>query len=78
MRTVTHKLWPVSYINDEGKQVDQLYTFNPARVDKSYWVGEPINVVAHHTESMTDTHKAEKIARLKAEIAKLEGSDVPA
>ena len=75
MKTITHQLWPVSYINDEGKQIDQLYTFDPQRVDKSYWVGEPINVVAHHVEGMTDTHKAEKIASLKAQIDKLEADN---
>lgn len=75
MKTITHKMWPVSYINDEGKQIDQLYTFDPKRADKSYWVGKPIDIKAQHTAAMTDTHKIEKIAKLKAEIAKLEGTD---
>ena len=78
MKTITHRLWPVSYINDEGQQVDQLYTFNPAKVAPEYWVGEPISVAALHAEGMAEQHKAEKIAKLFAEIAKLEGSDVPA
>lgn len=73
MKTVMHKLYPVSYIDNEGNQQDSLYTFNPLRVDKSYWVGEPINVEAQHTEAMTDTQKEEKIADLKAQLAALEG-----
>jgi hypothetical protein len=75
MKIVTHTLYPVSYINDEGKQIDQLYTFDPQRADKSYWVGEPIEVEAQHTSAMTDSHKIEKIAKLKAEIAKLENNN---
>ena len=78
MQTVTHKMWPVSYIDDQGKQQNQLYTFDPIKVDPSYWVGEPINIVAHHTDGMTDTHKAEKIESLRAQIAKLEARDVEA
>ena len=72
---VEHKMWPVSYINDQGKQVDALYTFDPSRVDAMYWVGEPIIVVADHIQDMPDIKKDEKIARLKAEIAKLENDN---
>ena len=75
MKTVTHKLWPVSYINDDGSQVDSLYTFNPKRVDPSYIVGEPINLGAQHPDDMLETHKAGKVADLKAKLAKLEGDD---
>ena len=73
MKTVTHKLWPVSYIDNEGNQQDALYTFDPSRVDKSYWVGEPVLVAFQHTESMTDTHREAKIASLKKQIEDLEG-----
>ena len=73
VKAVKHKLWPVSYINDEGKQVDALYQFNPSKLDKTDWVGEAFFVETLHTAKMDDTAKLEKIAALKARIAKLEG-----
>ena len=75
MKNVTHKLWPVSYINDSGNQVDSLYTFDPSRVDETYWVGEPILLAASHADGMEETAKADKIAELKAKIANLESED---
>ena len=49
VKAVKHKLWPVSYINDEGKQVDTLYSFDPSRVDDTYWVGESFIIETLHT-----------------------------
>jgi hypothetical protein len=74
MKTITHKLWPVSYIDDDGKQVDALYIFNPSRVNDIYWVGEPIDIEAQHTDEMVELTKAQKVAALKAKLAKLEGA----
>ena len=71
---VEHKLWPVSYIDDHGKQVNTLYSFDPSQV-ADHWVGEAIIVVADHIQDMPDIKKDEKIARLKAEIAKLENDN---
>ena len=73
VKAVKHKLWPVSYINDDGEQVDALYSFNPSKVDKTYWVGEAFFVETLHTIKVDDTAKQEKLAKLKAQIAKLEG-----
>ena len=72
VKVVTHKLWPVSYINDEGGQVDTLYSFDPSRVDKTYWVGEAFTIEVMHTASMDDNSRQAKIDDLKAQIAKLE------
>ena len=75
VKAVKHKLWPVSYIDDEGKQVDTLYSFDPSRVDKTYWVGEPFFVETLHTKAMNDNYRLNKIAALKEKIAKLEAGD---
>ena len=72
VKAVKHKLWPVSYIDEEGKQVDTLYSFNPGRVDNTYWLGEAFTVETLHPIKMDDTARLEKIAKLKAQIAKLE------
>ena len=73
VKPVQHRLWPVSYINDDGQQVDSLYCFDPSGVNKEYWVGESFIVETLHTIKMDDTAKQEKLAKLKAQIAKLEG-----
>ena len=75
VKAVKHKLWPVSYIDDDGKQVDTLYSFDPSRVDKTYFVNEPFFVETLHPAKMDDTARLEKIAKLKAQIAKLEAGD---
>ncbi len=75
VKAVKHKVWPVSYIDDEGKQVDALYSFNPSRVDKSYWVGEAFTVETLHPAKMDDTARLEKIAKLKSQIERLEAGD---
>ena len=75
VKAVKHKLWPVSYIDDEGKQVDALYSFNPSRVDKSYWIGEAFTVETLHPIKMDADYKQAKIDALKAQIAKLEAGD---
>ena len=73
VQVVYHKLCPVRYINDEWEQVDALYSFNPSKVDKTYWVGESFIIETLHTIKVDDTAKQERIAQLKEKIAKLEG-----
>ena len=75
VKAVKHKLWPVSYINDEGKQVDTLYCFNPAEVCPDYVVGEAFIVETLHPINMESDYKQAKIAALKEKIAKLEAGD---
>ena len=75
MKTVTHKLWPVSYINDEGNQVNSLYTFDPSKVDKSYWVGNPIDVMVPHVEGMAAESRLAKIAQLEEKLDRLKEDD---
>ena len=74
MNTVTHKIYPVSYIDNEGKQTNAIYTFDPSRVDESYWVGDVIELECVHP-NMGPAAKAEKIAELKRNLAALEADD---
>ena len=73
VRTVTHKLWPVSYINDRGEQVDCLYSWRP--LAKEYYVGEPFTVEAQHPIGMEQTALEGKIASLKEQLAYLEAKN---
>ena len=75
MKTVTHKLWPVSYLNDDGKQVDSLYTFDPSNVDSSYSVGEPVHLATIHVEGMAAESRLAKIAELEEKLDRLKEDD---
>lgn len=69
---IKHKLFPVSYIDADSKQVNALYSFNPKGVAPSYWVGEPITVEVEHPDGMADDHRIARILELKEKLAKLE------
>ena len=71
---VTHTLWPVSYIDDDGVQQDILYTFDPSRVAPDYIVGPSIQVVATHPDGMNyqESHRAKKIIALREKLHALE------
>jgi len=71
LKIVKHQLWPVSYVNDDGEQVDAIYTFNP-RAAGGYFVGEAFFVETLHPTDMSETHRQAKIDEMKAQIAKLE------
>ena len=68
----THKLWPVSYVNDKGEQVDTLYSFDPSGVQPGYWVGEPIKLEVEHPSDMADDARIAKILELREKLKKLE------
>ena len=70
MKTVTHTLWPVSYINDKGEQRDTLYRFEPSESIHK-WVGDPIEITVEHPETLGDNARLAKIAELEADLAKL-------
>ena len=72
MQIVIHDLWPVSYIDDQGRQINSLYTFDPSRVDETYWVGQPLQIAVGHIADMEPDAKAKKIAALKATLKELE------
>ena len=72
MKTITHKLWPVSYVSDKGEQVDTLYSFNPKDVCPEYHIGDLIEVEAQHPTEISDEHRIAKILKLRAQLAKLE------
>lgn len=66
----THTLYPVSYVNDDGEQVNTLYNFYPSNPD--YWVGEPIKVEVEHPSDMADDARIAKILELREKLSKLE------
>ena len=68
----THTLYPVSYVNDDGEQVDTLYYFDPSDVMPGYWVGEPIEYVVEHPSDMEDDARIAKILELREKLSKLE------
>ena len=74
VKAVKHKLWPVSYVDDEGNQQDSVYTFAP-RACENYWIGEASTVETLHPIKMDSDYKQAKIDALKAQIAKLEAGD---
>jgi hypothetical protein len=75
MKTVTHTLYPISYLDNDGEQVDTVYTWNPGRTvsNQGWFIGEPITITMHHNE-LGAAARAEKIAALEAELAQLKGS----
>ena len=73
MNTVTHKLYPISYIDNNGTQINTIYKFNPSH-DSSCWVGKPIEIELEHPDLGPEA-KAKKIAQLKQDLANLEADD---
>ena len=75
MKTVTHLLYPISYLDNSGEQVDTVYTWNPCRTAsiEGWFIGEPITVSMQHKELGPEAMAA-KIAALEAELAQLKGS----
>ena len=71
MKTVTHTVYPVSYISDDGTQRDTLWGHRP--VGDEYFVGEPMQVSAEHPETMGEDKRAAEIAALEKRIAQLRG-----
>ena len=75
----THILYPVSYIDDEGKQQNALYSFDPSNVvGNGYWVGEAITMVVEHPSDMTESHRAAKILEMREKLEKLEAGNANA
>ena len=68
----THKLWPVSYVNDDGEQVDTLYYFDPSTSSPGYWVGQPLYLEVEHPSDMADDARIAKILELREKLSKLE------
>ena len=70
-KQVTHTLYPVSYINDDGEQRDTVYNFKP--IGKDYVVGLPIELVTEHPATMSDEHQQATIDSLERKLAILKG-----
>jgi len=66
----THTLYPVSYVDDDGEQVNTLYVFRPSSSD--YWIGEPIELEVEHPSDMADDARIAKILELREKLSKLE------
>lgn len=71
MKTVIHKVWPVSFFSEAGNQIDVLWDYRPS--GDRFVVGEPITVDATHPESLGDDQKKARIQALEAKLAELKG-----
>ena len=69
VKVVKHELWPVSYIDDSGKQVDTVWTFEPG--GSEFHVGEVFYVETLHPIDLLPEAKASKIARMEAALEAL-------
>lgn len=68
----THKLYPVSYLSSDGQTT--IHTcWNTKPSGKECWVGEAIEVVADHPDTLGDDYRAAAIAELEQRIATLKG-----
>ena len=65
-----HTLYPVSYVNDDGEQVNTLYTFHPSGAE--YWIGDTIEIEVEHPSDMADDARIAKILELREKLSKLE------
>ena len=70
-KQVTHTLWPVTYVNEDGEQRESIYNFKP--VGKDYVIGSPVEVIVQHPENVGAEHRQEAIERLERKLAVLKG-----
>ena len=69
MKSVIHKLYPISYLDDMGEQVDTIWNFRPT--DDRFWSGEEIVVSMDHPEAMDVDARSALIAALEFKLEKL-------
>jgi len=67
---VTHKIWPVSYQNDDGDTIYCIYTFDPSTVRDFYGVGLPVDIELEHVApSLTKKQQIQAdIERMQAKL----------
>ena len=70
MKKVTHKLWPVSYLDSNGNQQNDVWGFKP--YGEQYSVGNPFTVEIEHPE-LTEAARMAAIAELEKQLDKLRG-----
>jgi len=66
VKIVRHKLWPVSYIDDNGVQVDTVWNFKPS--GDEFHVGEACFFELIHPKDLPQEERAAKIARIESEL----------
>lgn len=72
MKVIKHTLYPISYIADDGTQVDTCWGHKP--IGGEFWVGESFVVELLHPETMGEEARQAKIAELEAELEALKES----
>jgi hypothetical protein len=66
---ITKKVWPVSWVSDDGKQMNSIWDMCPG--DK-YWVGEPVELTFDYPDDLAAKVRAAKILELQAKLAALQ------
>ena len=69
MKVIKHTLYPISYLADNGKQIDTCWGHEP--LGDKYFVGESFVVELLHPETMGEEARQAKIAELEAELVAL-------
>ncbi len=66
--TKTHTLYPVSYLADDGSQINTVWAFEP--IGEDIHIGESFEVTLEHPV-LGDDAKAKTIAELEKKLAAL-------
>ena len=69
MTKITHRLFPVSWIDDDGIQLNTVWTHNPS--GDEYWVGEAIYVTAIHPDDLPKSDLNQRIAEAETKLLQL-------
>ena len=66
---IEHTLYPVSFIADDGRQINTVWTHNPS--GDEYWVGDPLYVTAIHPDNLPKSALKDRIAETENRLAQL-------
>ena len=69
VKVVKHTLYPISFIDSDGKQQNCIWNFAPTLTDE--WVGESFVVETLHPVAMSRHSIEAKIEATEAELVKL-------
>ena len=68
---LTHTVYPISYVNDEGIQRNAVWNHMP--IGDQYWVGEPIEITVEHPDALGEEYRKAEIAELEKRLESLKG-----
>ena len=72
MNIKKHTLYPISYIAEDGTQIDTCWGHKP--IGGEFWVGEQFVVELLHPETLGEEAMQAKIKALEAELEALKES----